>query len=85
MNKNLMNKLIETVKVIHFIDLENAPLLDESQDGNFYSVSYGDAEMTLVHPNHLVSELKDREDDTLIPLIQELSSIPEGVFVALNG
>lgn len=85
MNKNLMNKLIETVKVIHFADLENASLLYESQDGNFYSVSYGDAEMTLVYPSDLVSELQDREDDTLIPLIQELSSIPDGIFVALNG
>lgn len=85
MNMNLMNKLIQSVKVIHFDDLDNAQLLHESQDGNFYTVSYGDAQMTLCYPDDLIGELKDREDDTLVPLIEELATIPDDVFVALNG
>lgn len=73
-------KVLE-LKVVRFNTLKNADLFD----GTFDSVSYGDAAFTLVGSAVLIAELEEQDDESLAPLIKELSQIPEGVYVALDG
>jgi len=73
--------VISTIRVVFFNDLEHADLEMEG----FNKISYGDAEHTLVYADDLARELEDRDDPKLLPLINELESIPDDVLVALDG
>lgn len=69
------------IEVVMFHKLKHADLMEDG----FNRVSYGDAEFTLVKAADLIRELKDDMDDSLDPLIDELSKVPKGVLVALTG
>lgn len=80
MNNN--NLSIYQLSVVYFDDLDH----NEQMPYTFDCVSYGDAEYTLVNPQTLVSYLQDRNKDNRYGLlIRELDSIPDNVFVALQG
>lgn len=78
---------IMSIDTVFFNDLEHQALFDDG----FSSVSYGDAEYTLVRAELLISELENREsfrdseDPSLEPLISELRRVPKGILVALSG
>jgi len=78
--KKTQMKVLE-LKVVRYDTLKNAKLFQDTFD----KVSYGDACFTLVGPSQLIYELIDMEDKSLAPLIQELSEVPSGVYVALDG
>ena len=68
--------------VVFFDDLQNAFLME---DGEFESVSCGDAVFTLVKKETLINELSHRDLEYYQPLIAELEKVHNECLVALNG
>lgn len=70
---------VDFIAIVWWTDLKHHKLFT----GDFNNVSFGDSFATLVSASTMIDELETHDDSKLNPLIKELKSIPDGVYIAL--